>query len=81
MKKGLKIAIVALVVLIIAGAVYIKYIKPKMDEKRELKRLSETDLVAAASKKTTSTDSALVNEIIDSTKSTYVGFGGQTVLI
>lgn len=81
MKKGFKIAIIAVIVLIIVGLVYIKYIKPKMDERRELKRLKEADVIAAASKSTTASDSKIVSDILASAKTEYVGFGGVTVKI
>lgn len=81
MKKGVKIAIIAVIVLVIVGLVYIKYIKPKMDERRELKRLKEAEEIATASRSTSGNDSKLVSDIIASTKTEYVGFGGVTVKI
>lgn len=81
MSKAVKISIVAVIVLIIVGAVYIKYIKPKMDERKELKRLKEANLLASAAKTESATESKIVSDIINSTKTEYVGFGGVVVKI
>ena len=78
MSKGLKITAIVLVVLVIAGAVYIKYIKPKMDAKKELKRLNEANLISTAARKT-STDSEIVATIVASQTPELVGIGGSVV--
>lgn len=80
MSKGLKISIIIAIVIIIAGVVYLKYIKPKMDERKELKRLKEADIVATATKVANpQAGTEIVKEVINANATPLIGIGGVQV--
>jgi len=83
MSKGAKIMlwiVLSLVVISILGAVYLKYVKPKMDEKKELKRLKEAALVVSASKRVNpNAGESLVEAILENNNPTIIGVGGLPI--
>lgn len=81
MKKA-KIIIIAVIVLIILGAVFLKYVKPKLDERREARRLKEASILASATLRaplSVDADLAAVSQAMPE-GTTPLGVGGLTVV-
>lgn len=80
--KTTKIIIIAVILLIVSGAIFLKYVKPKLDERKEARRLKEAGLLASASLKTAPSYSADMASVSAATPEEVkpLGAGGLPVL-
>ena len=79
MKKA-KIVIIVLVVLVVLGAVFLKYVKPKLDERKEAARLKEAEKLATASlSNPVNSATATANLSAAMPTTTTIGVGGIAV--
>lgn len=76
MKKA-KIVLIVIVVLLILGAVFLKYVKPKLDERKEAARIKAAETLAKASATSTPTTDAAA--LAAALPSPMIGVGGTVV--